>query len=172
MKITIADTGKGFVESAMVFFGDKVEYHCGNIMDVQAEAVVSPANSFGYMDGGIDLVYLENMGWDIQDMARNIAAKQQFGEILVGQAELVEIPGRHFSKLIMAPTMRLPRRIFNFDDVFIATRAAMQTAKDNNIQSLVIPGMGTGCGMVPYHIAAKLMYDAFNVVFQQKEYSL
>lgn len=29
----------------------------GDPIDIRADAVVSPANSFGFMDGGIDLVY-------------------------------------------------------------------------------------------------------------------
>jgi hypothetical protein len=29
----------------------------GDLLEHAADAVVSPANSFGYMDGGIDLVY-------------------------------------------------------------------------------------------------------------------
>src|SRR4051812_43983254 len=31
-----------------------VAVHRGSILDLQADAVVSPANSFGFMDGGID----------------------------------------------------------------------------------------------------------------------
>ena len=30
-----------------------VEVSCGDVFDVTADAIVSPANSFGFMDGGI-----------------------------------------------------------------------------------------------------------------------
>ena len=36
------------------------------ILESSADAIVSPANSFGYMDGGIDLVYLHRFGWELQ----------------------------------------------------------------------------------------------------------
>ena len=35
---------------------DNVVVHRGSIFDVTCDAVVSPANSFGFMDGGIDMV--------------------------------------------------------------------------------------------------------------------
>jgi hypothetical protein len=34
-----------------------VEIHRGSISEVAADALVSPANSFGFMDGGIDALY-------------------------------------------------------------------------------------------------------------------
>jgi hypothetical protein len=36
---------------------DSVRIHHGSILDLECDAVVSPANSFGFMDGGIDAVY-------------------------------------------------------------------------------------------------------------------
>ena len=30
-----------------------------------ADAIVSPANSFGFMDGGIDMVYSKRFGWQM-----------------------------------------------------------------------------------------------------------
>lgn len=36
---------------------DFVKIHRGPIFDVKCDAVVSPANSFGFMDGGIDRLY-------------------------------------------------------------------------------------------------------------------
>ncbi|WP_210241942.1 MULTISPECIES: hypothetical protein [unclassified Mesorhizobium] len=34
-----------------------VQIHRGSIFDVEADALVSPANSYGFMDGGIDAQY-------------------------------------------------------------------------------------------------------------------
>jgi len=38
----------------------------GDPIDVRADAVVSPANSFGFMDGGIDAVYTYQLGPQLQ----------------------------------------------------------------------------------------------------------
>lgn len=44
---------------------DFVTIHHGSILDVECDAVVSPANSFGFMDGGIDFIYMDYFGKDI-----------------------------------------------------------------------------------------------------------
>jgi hypothetical protein len=36
-------------------------------LDVKADAIVSPANSFGFMNGGIDLVYTYQLGQIVED---------------------------------------------------------------------------------------------------------
>jgi O-acetyl-ADP-ribose deacetylase (regulator of RNase III) len=36
---------------------ENVRISGGDIFELKADAIVSPANSFGYMDGGIGLVY-------------------------------------------------------------------------------------------------------------------
>lgn len=41
---------------------DHIEYHVGTILDVACDALVSPAYSFGFMDGGIDAVYTRRFG--------------------------------------------------------------------------------------------------------------
>lgn len=44
----------------------EVEVSHGDIFDLSADAIVSPANSFGFMDGGIDLVHSQHFGWSLQ----------------------------------------------------------------------------------------------------------
>lgn len=43
-----------------------VEVSCGDILERRADAIVSPANSFGYMDGGIDLIDSRVLGWHLE----------------------------------------------------------------------------------------------------------
>ena len=43
-----------------------VSVHRGSILDVACDAVVSPANSFGFMDGGLDARYMDFFGEHIQ----------------------------------------------------------------------------------------------------------
>jgi hypothetical protein len=44
-----------------------VEVLPGDICQVQADAIVSPANSFGFMDGGLDQALSERFGWGLQE---------------------------------------------------------------------------------------------------------
>src|ERR1700746_3712803 len=62
----------------------------GEIFDSSADAIVSPANSFGYMDGGIDLVYLHHFGWELQTRLQMHLKERHDGELPVGQAAIVE----------------------------------------------------------------------------------
>src|SRR4051794_20495395 len=37
--------------------GGRIRVHRGSVLDVVAQAIVSPANSYGWMRGGIDAIY-------------------------------------------------------------------------------------------------------------------
>lgn len=41
----------------------QIEVFRGDILDSGCGAVVSPANSFGFMDGGVDLLFSRYFGW-------------------------------------------------------------------------------------------------------------
>ena len=58
MKIHLTAVETDLADAFRDFCGDlpDVEVHHGSIFDVQCDAVVSPANSFGFMDGGIDML--------------------------------------------------------------------------------------------------------------------
>src|SRR5262245_57149923 len=84
---------------------DFVTVHDGSILDLTCDAVVSPANSFGFMDGGIDLVYSRHFGWHIQERLQSLIKDRHNGELLVGQAEIVETDNPTIPYVIAAPTM-------------------------------------------------------------------
>jgi O-acetyl-ADP-ribose deacetylase (regulator of RNase III) len=44
----------------------------GDIFEHMADVTVSPANSFGYMDGGIDLVYSNYFGWELEANSKTL----------------------------------------------------------------------------------------------------
>src|SRR5215831_14903577 len=82
--------------------------HAGSILDASCDAVVSPANSFCFMDGGIDALYIQRFGWQVQDRLRRKILEQHHGELIVGNAEIVETGDAGIPFLIAAPTMRVP----------------------------------------------------------------
>ena len=88
-------------------FCDDLEFvtvHRGSILDVAADAVVSPANSYGFMDGGIDALYVDHFGDDIQLRVRRQIHDHHAGELLVGMADIVETGHSAIPFLIAAPT--------------------------------------------------------------------
>ncbi len=68
MNIALAAVDESLATAWQQFCGDVagVTIHRGSILDVPCDAVVSPVNSFGFMDGGIDALYLDYFGPDIQ----------------------------------------------------------------------------------------------------------
>lgn len=149
-------------------------YH-GSIFDVDADALVSPANSFGFMDGGLDYMISEFFGWHVQDHLQTIIKDKFHGEILVGAAEIVATDHSKVPYVICAPTMRVPM-ILGSESVnaYLATRAALLLIKHGKfddgtpvrekVRSVVFPGMGTGVGQVPPEICARQMKQAINDV--------
>lgn len=158
MKLIIRDRGVLLVKALQEQTWNKnVTIELADIFSSPADAVVSPANSFGYMDGGIDRVYCENMGWHLhENMQAKIKSQTKFGELLIGEAMLLDTKHEFFPHLICAPTMRLPG-LTTSSNVFLATRAAIVLAIESGFQTVVMPGMGTGTGRVLPEEAAEAM---------------
>ncbi|MEM8641966.1 MAG: hypothetical protein AAGG51_24585 [Cyanobacteria bacterium P01_G01_bin.54] len=68
MKITLTARDPELYNAWQQLCGDlpNVMLHWGSILELCCDAVVSPANSFGFMDGGLDLLYSQNFGWYVQ----------------------------------------------------------------------------------------------------------
>ena len=80
------------------------------------DCIVSPANSFGLMDGGIDadLTYMLSKLWDkdyIGRKVRKIIEENYYGEQPVGTCMLVSTENDNFPWLAHAPTMRNPHPV-------------------------------------------------------------
>lgn len=142
------------VESPLV---DQAKVQIADITTLRIDAVVSPANSFGFMDGGVDLAYSQAFGWQVQQRLQGEINKLPFGELLVGQALAVPTDDAAIPWLIAAPTMRIPGIIRDPLVIYLASRAAMFQAADLKLKSIAFPGMGTGTGGISFDLAAKLM---------------
>jgi O-acetyl-ADP-ribose deacetylase (regulator of RNase III) len=139
-----------------------VSIHQGDILARTADAILSPANSLGFMDGGIDLAYSHFFGWDLQDRLRELLHREHAGELPVGDAVVVPTHNSNIPFLVSAPTMRVPANIADTVNVYLAFRAALLAAKRSKaIQSLLSPALGTGVGAMPIERAAKQMYAAY-----------
>lgn len=137
----------------------------GDILSLQADAVVSPANSFGFMDGGLDALYTRFFGPQLQERLQRMIREQADGELLVGQALPVETGHARIPWCISAPTMRVPRRLESAEPAYLATRAAVRCALAVGVESVAIPGMGTGTGGLPPESAARAMLRGIQDVF-------
>lgn len=143
----------------------------GDFFDLDTDCIVSPANSFGFMDGGLDLLISDVLGWQIQTKLQIELNENYNGELLVGQAILIETDKANVPYCISAPTMRTPRRLEGNENVYLATKAIFRILLENKdkIKFVTISGLGTGVGRVPFDICAKQMKQAYDDVWLGKE---
>lgn len=136
----------------------------GDLTSVTCDAIVSPANSFGFMDGGIDNAISLRLGWNLQfELQRRIRELPE-GELLVGRAMVIETGDEWIPYLIAAPTMRVPMsfNIHTSVNAYLAMKAALIAAKSHGrIETVAIPGFCTGIGRMMPEIAAAQMHQAY-----------
>lgn len=176
MKIILTAVEESLAKAWSEFCGDLdfVEIHRGSILDVECDAVVSPANSFGFMDGGIDAIFMSYFGYDIQTRARKQIFEYHNGELIVGNADAIETEDDKIPFLIVAPTMRVPMILHDTVNPYLAARAVFVLAKHKNflngkfknqpiadhIQTIAFPGLGTGVGKVGFNTCARQVRQA------------
>ena len=68
-KITLIDSKSSLCEAWRNAFADypEVGVLAGDYFQRDADAIVSPANSFGFMDGGLDLAIKEELGHQAEE---------------------------------------------------------------------------------------------------------
>ncbi len=172
-KIILIDKDKELVKVwDDVFGGEEVfEIHEGDYFSKSADAMVSPANSFGIMDGGLDLVIRDNIGFDTEERLKEIILSNYHGELPIGSAAIVKTTNKKWPYLISAPTMRVPMDVSNTLNAYLSFRAILLTVKEFNeeskgipIKSIVCSGLGTGIGCMPHRKCAAQMRVAYTYV--------
>lgn len=120
----------------------------GDILELASDAVVSPANSYGYMDGGLDRRLVEVCGDQLQ---RSVL--QQFdvigdGTLAVGRAVTVATRHGRIPWLIVAPTMAHPDGATAASVYFAMSAVLLEAERHPGIARVYCPGLGTGVGQL------------------------
>ncbi len=162
--------------SAVAARHEELEVHSGSVLDVGADAVVSPANSYGWMHGGIDAVYARELP-AVPERVRSAVLAYHGGELPVGKALVVPTGAALPAWLISAPTMRQPGAHLPPDTVhpYLAARAVFRLWRDGHtedgrslrdvIRVIAMPGLGTGVGGVAEENCARQVDVAWDEVF-------
>jgi len=125
----------------------------GDITTTDCDAIVNPANSFGYMGGGVAGAIKRVGGIEIEKEAVSKAP------IPVGRAIATTAGTLPCRYVIHAPTMEQPAMRIYVKNVRLATQAALKLAEELKLQCIAIPGMGTGVGGVLPREAAEAIID-------------
>lgn len=132
-------------------------------MSVAENTIVSPANSYGLINGGIDGLYKDYFGDVLQ---RNIldafSIRYPNGLLPVGSAILVETGNVKIPYMISAPTMESPGPVRPIN-AFLAMNAMLKVAEQyrSMITKVYCPGLATGIGLVPEEESAQEMASAY-----------
>lgn len=145
------------VEIVQDYFESLPEYDC----------MVSAANSFGLMDGGVDLAITQYFGSQLMYRVQRRIIDEYLGEQPVGTSMIVETNHPEHPFLAHTPTMRVPMVIAHTDNVYKAMWAMLLAVRQHNqraerkIEIVACPGLGTHTGEVPFRQAAKQMALAY-----------
>ncbi|TAE16092.1 MAG: Appr-1-p processing protein [Bacteroidetes bacterium] len=170
MNCVLIDKNPSMIMAWQMFFENlpNVQIVQGDLTEVvSCDAIVSPANSFGFMDGGVDYAISERLGWDLQEKLQQKIQNLPEGELLVGKALVLETGDNITPYLISAPTMRVPTD-FNINtslNAYLAMKATLiEAIAHPNINTIAVAGFCTGVGKMFPEISARQMFFAYKEI--------
>ena len=165
MNLNLVDINNELVDAWSREFSEfeSVSVLQSDILKVAKNTIVSPANSYGFMDGGIDRMYTEYFGLLPQTMLQERIKHREEGYLPVGASILVHTGHQEIPYMIAAPTMITPSAIPP-SNCFYAMAAVLQAAERNSkvVTDVYCPGLGTLTGRLDVDIAAKEMAHAYS----------
>ena len=190
-KLKLVDLNPQLCEEFKIAFANypEVEIINSRFETVEWDCIVSAANSFGLMDGGIDGAITAYFGKQMMDRVQQHIIKEYAGEQPIGTSFIVEgtDPNIYAKKKFVAhtPTMRIPMDVSHTDNVYRAMKAMLLAVNKHNedikninigpyetkliqdlkgIHVVACCGLGTLAGRVPYKQAALQMAKAYRHV--------
>ena len=174
------DRNKDVVDTYGSVFRDlkNVTVHRGNILGQKADCIVSPGNSYGCMDGGVDKAINYTLNYISKDI-KEIINNYYMGEQPIGTCLLIKVLEENYNGykyLAHTPTMRVPEDVSQNDNAYIAFRALLvklvkhntmcikQNKNESLIKSVVLTSFCTGAGNMDEMVSAKQMRLAFDLV--------
>ncbi|MFN3165839.1 MAG: macro domain-containing protein [Phycisphaeraceae bacterium] len=170
--LVLVDPKQALCDAWSLFFADlpRVSIHHGKFEELtEYDCMVSAANSFGLMDGGVDLAITSYFGIELMDRVQQAVIDEYRGEQPVGTSMIVETGHAKHPYIAHTPTMRKPMRITKTDNVYAAMFAMLcevwrfnrREPVDKMIRTVACPGLGTACGGMQPEKAAKHMSLAY-----------
>ena len=140
------------------------------------DCMVSAANSFGHMSGGVDAAIIRFFGEPLMERVQRRILDEWRGEQPVGTSMIVSTGDDRHPYLAHTPTMRVPLRISRTDNVYLAMWAMLLAVWRHNrdaatstggaspaaIRTVACPGLGTATGRVAPDEAARQMALAYH----------
>jgi O-acetyl-ADP-ribose deacetylase (regulator of RNase III) len=170
MKLIIVDPKEALCDAMREKFAElpDVEIVRGYFESLpEFDCMVSAANSFGLMDGGVDGAITDFFGEQLMHRVQERILEEYLGEQPVGTSMIVETMHPKHPFIAHTPTMRVPMEIAHTDNVYKAMWAMLLAVRQHNqtaerkIEIVACPGLGTHTGRVPFREAARQMAHAY-----------
>ena len=144
MKVIIADHNK-YVIQALKDYRPTFEWHKGTPLAFDIDAVVSPANTAGIMNGGFDAALRRHFGNTLEYRVR-MSIKEK--PIPVGEARAIQTVDPKVKWLIVAPTVSIAADGLSGHETvsYAAAYKSVLAAHSAGATSLGMTGLGTGAG--------------------------
>lgn len=175
LKIIFCDKNINNLEALENQFSDlpNITFTNADIVSVKADCIVSPGNSYGCMDGGVDRFINYSLNY-ISTTVKNMIKTKYNGEQPVGTTMLIKLEKNDLSSnnwkyLAHTPTMRIPKDISTSDNAYIAFRSLLRKINSHNlknsdkINSVVVTSFCSGAGSMKPDTSAKQMRIAYNL---------
>jgi O-acetyl-ADP-ribose deacetylase (regulator of RNase III) len=171
-KLHIISLNKEFVQLATARFYGKALVEMRDILDVEREGriFVSPANSLGFMDGGIDIPLSRTMFPGCERVVRSAIAslgyKTALGRAYLRVGSALSVHVGPSTALISAPTMFLPHDVSETQNAYWAFMAILMLAErlyyssSRSLHTIVCPSLCCGYGRMPAAVAVEQMWNA------------
>ena len=164
MSIHLVDSDHAVVDALQAAFASYPEILVaqGDILALARVCVVSPANSYGFMDGGIDAHYTAFFGLGPQTELQEHISRRPSGEFAVGSSVVVRTGHLRIPYMICAPTMITPGPVPK-QNAFYAMAAVLNAVARNRVSltDVFCPSLCTGVGAVSPADAAGEMANAY-----------
>lgn len=125
----------------------------GDITEVEADAIVNPANMMLIMGGGVAGAIKRKGGDEIEREALRKAP------LRIGDAVETSAGKLRAKYIIHSPTVKAPGDASNPEYVRAAVRASIRKGVELGIKSLAFPAMGAGVGGVPVDVSVRIILE-------------
>jgi len=169
MRILIADHNKSTIAS-LEELNPSFEIETGDPLAFDIDAVVSPANTKGIMNGGYDATLRRYFGVNIEYMAGLYLDKFQ---IDVGQAIAVKTGHPKVHWLIVTPTVSVTGEGFSGHGSvsYACAYNAVKVAYKKNVRYLGMTGLGSGVGGLDRRTSARQQVKGIEDALNEIEHS-
>jgi len=150
-----------------------ITFSISNVRDMEiipGTMFMSPANSIGFMDGGIDAAYSMMFPWvqmAVQEKIKDLGKLTGLGRYYLSVGSAVVVPVSIGCTLASAPTMFLPHDVSKTRNAYHAMMATLMAFKKQDttpmpMHTLVATGLCCGYGKMDPTVSAQQIRQAYD----------